>query len=237
MPKRRNAQRSGRATTIDSRQAADMREVARAAIQQTIEYDNAELQTLIMPYYMAASELIATMVCIDTLAAQTADPNAASMARRSLIGMDKRLCVAFLEVRQRAIAAAFESDFSALAGHIDIRVSGIQLFVGGVDNGAALRTVIATHSGSMFQALLGVKINIGGRKPGVTAWRRDLARHWRAIEASQPDIGAKQVKAQLVVWLSESHATIHSKQQVESLQHGCAAGKEGDYRRKLLGVL
>jgi len=37
--------------------------------------------------------------------------------------MDKRLCVAFLEVRQRAIAAAFESDFSALAGHIDIRVA------------------------------------------------------------------------------------------------------------------
>jgi len=88
----------------------------------------------------------------------------------------------------------------------------------------------------MFQSLLGVKINIGGRKPGVTQWRRDLARHWQAIETAQPDIGAKEVKMQLVAWLSTGQATMHSKQQIESLQQKCATGREGDYRRRLLGA-
>ena len=231
-PKRRNTQR--RTAPIDSIQAADVRAIVCLAIQKTVEYDNAELKTLITPYYAAASELIAIMVCIDTLAAQTADPNAATMARRSLIGMDKRLCSAFLEVRQRALAAAFEGDFSALAVHIDMRVSAIQLFIGNRDNGAALRSVVATHAGTMFQALASVSVNIGGRKTGVTAWRRDLARQWRAVETEQPDISAKAVKAQLVAAMSTTGVSLYGAQQLDSLQHNCAAGKEAVYRRKLL---
>ncbi len=178
--------RQARLTTLQSYSKTDIEAAYQRGIDVTAR--NAEaMHKNNVAYMQAASELTNFIVAIDTLAAVSKIPSARSEILKYLRGdeesdtapekgVDKKLAGAYLWFTQKAREAGFTMQFDVVTRQTYERIEGIQRFVTQQDDGEYLRHIVETQGGDKLKEILAAEINVGGRSPGMTEWRKYVGR-------------------------------------------------------------